>query len=35
MDLEQLKYPIGQFSMPDVFDQKQIDMWISEIKSFA
>ncbi|NII84414.1 MULTISPECIES: YfiT family bacillithiol transferase [unclassified Pedobacter] len=33
MDLEQLKYPIGQFSMPEVFDQKQIDIWISEIET--
>ncbi|WP_025141708.1 YfiT family bacillithiol transferase [Pedobacter jeongneungensis] len=33
MDLEQLKYPIGQFAMPDIFDQKQIDTWISEIEA--
>ncbi|MFF5383478.1 YfiT family bacillithiol transferase [Pedobacter suwonensis] len=33
MDLEQLKYPIGQFVMPDVFDQKQIDAWISDIEA--
>ncbi|GGH12463.1 YfiT family bacillithiol transferase [Pedobacter zeae] len=33
MDLEKLKYPIGQFAMPDVFDQKQVDAWISEIEA--
>jgi len=32
MDIEQLKYPIGQFSMPAIFDQKQIDEWIAEIE---
>ncbi|WP_231458657.1 MULTISPECIES: YfiT family bacillithiol transferase [unclassified Pedobacter] len=32
MDLEKLKYPIGQFSMPEIFDQKQADIWISEIE---
>lgn len=33
MDLEQLKYPIGQFIMPDVFDEKQMSIWISEIEA--
>jgi len=33
MDLEKLKYPIGQFAMPDVFDQKQVGAWISEIEA--
>jgi len=33
MDIEQLKYPIGQFSMPAIFDQKQIDEWIAEIEA--
>ncbi|MBC6110122.1 YfiT family bacillithiol transferase [Pedobacter fastidiosus] len=33
MDLEQLKYPIGQFMMPEVFDEKQAKVWISEIES--
>lgn len=33
MDLEQFKYPIGQFVVPDIFDQKQVDTWISEIEA--
>ncbi|MCZ4224122.1 YfiT family bacillithiol transferase [Pedobacter rhodius] len=33
MDLEQLKYPIGQFVMPEVFDEKQAAIWISEIEA--
>ncbi|RYD74022.1 MAG: putative metal-dependent hydrolase [Sphingobacteriales bacterium] len=33
MDLEQLKYPIGQFTMPEVFDEKQAKIWISEIEA--
>jgi len=33
MDLEQLKYPIGQFTMPEVFDEKQSKIWISEIEA--
>ncbi|MFC3561311.1 YfiT family bacillithiol transferase [Pedobacter jamesrossensis] len=33
MDLEQLKYPIGQFAMPEVFDERQEKIWISEIES--
>lgn len=33
MDLEQLKYPIGQFTMPDVFDEQQVAVWISEIEA--
>ncbi|MGM9476579.1 YfiT family bacillithiol transferase [Pedobacter sp. GSP4] len=33
MDLEQLKYPIGQFYMPEVFDQKQADIWVAEIEA--
>jgi len=33
MDLEKLKYPIGKFVMPEVFDQKQVDTWVSEIEA--
>lgn len=33
MDLEQLKYPIGQFVMPEVFDEKQAEIWISDIEA--
>ncbi|WP_316830350.1 YfiT family bacillithiol transferase [Pedobacter aquatilis] len=33
MDLEQLKYPIGQFSMPAIFDKQQAAVWISEIEA--
>ncbi|WP_316735554.1 YfiT family bacillithiol transferase [Pedobacter aquatilis] len=33
MDLEQLKYPIGQFIMPEVLDEKQMNIWISEIEA--
>lgn len=33
MDLEQLKYPIGQFVMPKIFDEKQAARWISEIEA--
>lgn len=33
MDLEKLKFPIGHFSMPEIFDQKQINTWISEIEA--
>ena len=33
MDLEQLKYPIGQFIMPEIFDEKQAKIWISEIEN--
>ncbi|WP_316799188.1 YfiT family bacillithiol transferase [Pedobacter frigidisoli] len=33
MDLEQLKYPTGQFIMPDLFDQQQVETWISEIEA--
>jgi hypothetical protein len=33
MDLEQLKYPIGQFIMPAVFDEKQAQLWIAEIEA--
>lgn len=32
MDLEQLKYPIGQFIMPEIFDEKQAKIWIAEIE---
>jgi len=32
MDLEQLKYPIGKFSMPDIFNEHQAEIWISEIE---
>lgn len=31
MDIEKLKYPIGQFVMPAIFDEKQAASWISEI----
>ncbi|MCX2573782.1 YfiT family bacillithiol transferase [Pedobacter sandarakinus] len=31
MDIEKLKYPIGQFSMPDHFDMHQALQWIGEI----
>ncbi|RNL50593.1 YfiT family bacillithiol transferase [Pedobacter jejuensis] len=33
MDLEQLKYPIGQFIMPAKFDEQQAKIWISEIEN--
>ncbi|QPH38038.1 YfiT family bacillithiol transferase [Pedobacter endophyticus] len=33
MDLEQLKYPIGQFIMPEIFDERQATVWISEIEA--
>jgi len=33
MDLEQLKYPIGKFVMPEIFDEKQATIWISEIEA--
>jgi len=33
MDLEQLKYPIGLFIMPEVFDKYQTDVWIAEIEA--
>lgn len=33
MDLEKLKYPIGQFVMPEIFDEKQATIWISEIEA--
>ena len=33
MDLEQLKYPIGQFIMPEIFDKHQAEIWISEIEA--
>lgn len=33
MDLEQLKYPIGQFKMPEIFNAKQAELWISEIET--
>jgi len=33
MDLQQLKYPIGQFIMPEIFDEKQAKIWISEIEN--
>ena len=32
MNLEQLKYPIGQFIMPQIFDEKQAKIWIAEIE---
>ncbi|GGI26723.1 YfiT family bacillithiol transferase [Pedobacter mendelii] len=32
MELEQLKYPIGQFIMPAIFDEQQAKIWISEIE---
>ncbi|WP_421945678.1 YfiT family bacillithiol transferase [Pedobacter sp.] len=33
MDLEKLKYPIGQFVMPEIFDEEQAAIWISEIEA--
>ncbi|WP_316802372.1 YfiT family bacillithiol transferase [Pedobacter nototheniae] len=33
MDLEKLKYPVGQFSMPEIFDVQQAETWISEIEA--
>lgn len=33
MDIEQLKYPIGQFVMPEIFNQHQADIWIAEIEA--
>ncbi|MCZ4243158.1 YfiT family bacillithiol transferase [Pedobacter punctiformis] len=33
MDLEKLKYPIGQFLMPEIFDERQTEIWISEIEA--
>lgn len=33
MDMEQLKYPIGQFVMPEIFNQHQADIWIAEIEA--
>lgn len=33
MDLENLKYPIGKFVMPEKFDQEQALTWISEIEN--
>jgi len=33
MDLEQLKYPIGQFVMPEIFDERQAKIWIAEIEN--
>ena len=33
MDLELLKYPIGHFTMPDIFDEQQAAVWISEIEA--
>ncbi|PWS27884.1 putative metal-dependent hydrolase [Pedobacter yonginense] len=33
MDLEQLKYPIGQFIMPEVFHETQANLWIAEIET--
>ncbi|PWS32740.1 YfiT family bacillithiol transferase [Pedobacter paludis] len=32
MDLEQLKYPIGQFLMPEIFNEQQAKIWIAEIE---
>jgi len=33
MDLEKLKYPIGQFMMPEIFDESLAKIWISEIEA--
>ncbi|MFD2285139.1 putative metal-dependent hydrolase [Pedobacter petrophilus] len=33
MDLAKLKYPIGQFTMPDIFNAQQAGIWISEIEA--
>jgi hypothetical protein len=33
--IEQLKYPIGKFTTPDVIDITLIERWISEIEDFT
>lgn len=33
MELQQLKYPIGKFVMPDIFNDRQAKIWIHEIES--
>jgi len=33
MDLEKLKYPIGHFTMPEIFDEAQTSAWIAEIEA--
>ncbi|WP_443937261.1 YfiT family bacillithiol transferase [Pedobacter sp. MW01-1-1] len=33
IDIEKLKYPIGKFEMPAVFDEKQAAAWIDEIET--
>lgn len=32
MNLETLKYPIGQFEAPSHFDENQVQVWISDIE---
>ncbi|NOQ73203.1 MAG: putative metal-dependent hydrolase [Crocinitomix sp.] len=34
MNIEALKFPIGEYVAPNNIDQKQINEWISEIESF-
>ncbi|RNC83550.1 MAG: putative metal-dependent hydrolase [Winogradskyella sp.] len=33
-ELEQLKYPIGEFTKPDHISKKQLDDWIFDIENF-
>ena len=32
-DLDQLRYPIGKFEVPDNIDENQIQAWIAEIEA--
>ena len=34
MELDQLKYPIGQFNCPEIITQDILTTWISEIQHF-
>lgn len=34
MDIENLRYPIGQFEKPEIITQEQIKQWIVEIELF-
>lgn len=31
LDIEQLKFPVGRFQLPENYSQKEIDHWIAEI----
>ena len=33
MNLEQLRFPIGDFQNPKIITPENIDLWISEIKT--